>query len=771
MTTPGMATKMNGMKATERNESRRPPGFARPAALVLGAAAILLLWAEPAQAYIGPGAGIALVGSFMAVFLAVLSAVLAMLTWPLRWLIRLIRGRGVYARSKCRRVIVLGLDGLEPRVAEPLLEAGSLPNLARLREAGCYMRLGTTYPPLSPVSWASFSTGTNPGKHNIYDFISRNPVTYLPTMSSVKIREPHRTLKLFGFKIPLSKPEITWLRKSKSLWKHLGEYGVFSSVVRVPITFPPEKFHGVMLSAMCVPDLRGTQGTFTFYADRAGEAIGAEGDQGGERLAVGRNNGYIESHLVGPEDTLRVEPRPMRIPFRVEEKTNGGVPCADLYLDGQKIELREGEFTDWVTVNFKAGPGFKVRGACRLMLKQLRPEFKLYCTPIQIDPDKPVMPISHPAFYSQYLAKLNGTYSTLGLAEDTVGLSEKVLDEDAFLAQAYDIHEEREKMYFDALRRVKRGVVICVFDGPDRIQHMFWRFMDDKHPACSDEERESHREVIRDMYKRMDDLVGRTLARLGKDDVLIVMSDHGFNPFRRSVDLNAWLLENGYLVLKDGKKSTTETYNRGVDWSRTRAYAMGLAGMFVNQKGRESQGIVEPGEETHKLQREIAEKLTALRDPDTGEKAIHAVYPREEIYTGPYTVAAPDLIVGYKVGYRVSWDSAVGKTAEKVVYDNTHAWSGDHCIDPHLVPGVLFSNLQLNPEGANIIDLAPTMFDLFGVKQPGYLDGKSLLGGDGEVKPVPVAPVTAGETRPPREVSPSGAPADREAVAAGGGPE
>ncbi len=697
-------------------------------AAVVGAVVIVfvLLPAAPAQAYIGPGAGVALVGSFLAVFVALLLAVVLMLTWPIRWLIRAVRGRNVYARSKVKRLVVLGLDGLEPTLVEKYLDEGLLPNLARLREQGSYSRLGTTYPPLSPVAWSSFSTGVNPGKHNIYDFISRNPVSYLPTMSSVRIREPKRFLRLAGLRIPLSKPEITWLRKSKSFWTHLGEYGVFSSVIRVPITFPPEKFHGVMLSAMCVPDLRGTQGMFSFYADVAGEAVGAEGDQGGERLAVARRNGHIESHLVGPEDTMREDRRQMQIPFRVVPRA-GVEGVADLHLDGQTIELREGQFTDWVTVGFKAGPGLTVSGSCRMFLRRLTPQFELYCTPIQINPDKPVMPISHPPFYSQYLAKLNGTFSTLGLAEDTVSLSERVLHEDAFLEQAYSIHGEREKMFFDALRRVRRGVVICVFDGPDRIQHMFWRFHDENHPACRGMDRDAHRDTIREMYRRMDDLVGRTAATLRPGDALVVMSDHGFKPFRRSVDLNAWLRDNGYLVLKDGARTSSQTYNRAVDWSQTRAYAMGLAGIYLNLKGRESQGIVEPGDPAERLKDEIAAKLTGLRDEETGQPGIHGAYPRERVYSGPYTSAAPDIIVGYNVGYRVSWESAVGKTAEKVFYDNTHAWSGDHCIDPALVPGILFSNIKLRGEGANIVDLAPTVCELFGVPRPRHFDGKSLL--------------------------------------------
>ena len=337
-----------------------------------------------------------------------------------------------------------------------------------------------------------------------------------------------------------------------------------------------------------------------------------------------------------------------------------------------------------------------MRGVCRFMLKQFAPPFAMYCTPINIDPDKPVMPISHPKVFSIYLAKLFGKFATLGLAEDTWSLSEGVNDEDDFLKQAYDIHDERQQMFFDSLRRVRRGMVTCVFDGPDRIQHMFWRFHEADHPALRANgkpvDRESHRQTIREMYKKMDGLVGRTIEEVGPHDALFVMSDHGFKSFRRGVDLNAWLRDNGYLKLKDGATTSNTVYLADVDWSGTRAYAIGLAGIFINQQGREAQGIVADGEEKRQLVAELCEKLSGLRDEQHDQEAIHEAVCRTTVYSGPYVDSAPDLIVGYNVGYRVSWDAAVGKCGPHVFSDNTKAWSGDHCIHPRLVPGILFSN-------------------------------------------------------------------------------
>ena len=684
---------------------------------------------EVTTAYIGPGAGIALFSSFIAVFIAMFLAMVTLITWPFRWVWRSLRGRHAMAHAKVPQVVILGLDGLDPQLVDQFLEEGLLPNLRRLRDAGTYTRLGTTWPPLSPVAWSSFSTGSNPGKHNIFDFLTRSTSDYGPRMSSVAIRPPRRILSLGKYRIPLSKPHVDGLRKSKPFWNVLGEAGVFSAVLRVPITFPPDKFHGVQLSAMCVPDLRGTQGTFSYFVEEGEAGPTTDGDVGGERITVTRNGSSVSAVLPGPENPLRTDVDQQRIPFTVAGGSNGH---ATLHINGDKIPLVPGEFSDWVHVTYRLAPGVKVRGLCRFFLKQFETPFELYCTPIQIDPDRPVMPISHPRVYSVYLAKQLGAFATLGLAEDTWSLSERLMGEDAFLKMAYDIDDERKNMFFDSLSRVSRGLVVCVFDAPDRIQHMFWRFHEKDHPARDADEakNEAYRHTIRDMYQRMDELVGRTMATISEDTALVVMSDHGFKPFRRGVDLNAWLFANGYLKLKEGATYSDKTYLADIDWSGTKAYGLGLAGIFINQKGRESEGIVAPGKETKELVKTLCAKFTGLRDLENNEVAVEQAVAREDVYKGPYVDAAPDIIMGYNVGYRVSWESAVGKCGKEVFSDNKKAWSGDHCIHPDLVPGVIFSNLKLDDTQANIMDLAPTTLDLLGVKKPAYMDGKSLLRSD-----------------------------------------
>jgi predicted AlkP superfamily phosphohydrolase/phosphomutase len=373
----------------------------------------------------------------------------------------------------------------------------------------------------------------------------------------------------------------------------------------------------------------------------------------------------------------------------------------------------------------------KVNGICKFLLLNIAPEFELYVTPVNIDPEKPVMPIAYPTVYSTYFSKLQGPYATLGLAEDTWALNEGVLSDDGFLQQCIQFDEEREKMFFDSLDKVKHGLCVCVFDGTDRIQHSFWRYIDEDHPAHGGQG-EKHLQrpnAIEDVYKRMDALVGKTSAKCnGNKTVFMVISDHGFTSFRYGIDLNRWLEENGYLKVKEGRRG--EKHLSSIDWSQTRAFALGLTGMYLNIKGREAQGIVEPGREADLLREEIAEKLTGLIDPAKDQPAVKQVYNAPKTYRGPYKDEAPDLIVGYNRGYRASWETAIGQVTEAVFHDNIKAWSGDHCIDPSLVPGVLFCNRPISTESPRLMDIGPTVLDMFGVDVPGNMDGRPLVVSD-----------------------------------------
>jgi len=691
-----------------------------PAIFAMLVIALFLLPAS-AEAYVGPGAGFAVLSSFLALFLAFLYSLYALITWPVRQLLRLLRRRKAYARARAKRIVIIGFDGMDPALAEKWMQEGKLPHLARLRDAGTFTRLATTCPPISPVAWSTFLTGVNPGKHNIYDFLSRDTANYLPVLSSAEIRDPRRTVKIGRYQIPLGRPRLKLLRKGKPFWHFLGEAGVFCSVIRVPITFPPERFSGVLLSGMCVPDLKGTQGTFTFYTTRPDAPVI---EHEGVKIPFEQRDGYFHSYLPGPENTLSADgAKELRIPFRI--RPDAARRQATLEIDGQRHTLQQGRHSEWIEVQFRPGFAMRVHGICRFFLKEVAPHVELYVTPVNIHPAKPALPISHPFTYSVYLAKLFGPYSTLGLAEDTWGLNEGVLDDDAFLEQCYLIHQEREQAFFDALEKTRQGVCVCVFDITDRVQHMFWRYLEQAHPARKSNPVEIQRNVIEELYQRMDALVGRVLERIDAHTLLFVLSDHGFTSFQRSVNLNSWLLTNGYLALRDGARESGDWF-RGVDWQRTRAYAFGLNGIYINQQGRESGGIVPPGGPAEQLRHEISQKLTGLVDPHTGDVAIREVFDRRAAYKGPYAENAPDLIVGYAAGHRAAWDGVTGKATQAVFEDNAKAWSGDHCVDPDAVPGVLFSNWKVSAQQPSLADIAPTVLDLFGVKLPAHFDGKPL---------------------------------------------
>jgi predicted AlkP superfamily phosphohydrolase/phosphomutase len=322
------------------------------------------------------------------------------------------------------------------------------------------------------------------------------------------------------------------------------------------------------------------------------------------------------------------------------------------------------------------------------------------------------------------------------LAEDSWALNEGFIDDEAFIAQCVQYDQEREAMFFDCLDKVRQGLCVCVFDGTDRIQHTFWRELDADHPANVDGAKTPSRglNAIEGLYTRMDGLVGRVMDKLDDQTLLMVISDHGFNVFRYGVDLNRWLLDNGYLKLKEGspEELAEKKHLTAVDWSQTKAYAIGLAGLFLNIKGRESQGIVDSGEEADALRTEIAEKLAALHDVERDASAVKKVYDATKIYRGPYTREAPDLLVGFQAGYRASWETAIGQVTGSVFHNNVKAWSGDHCIDPSLVPGVLFSNRPIDADPARLIDVGPTVLQMFGVAVPPHMDGKPMGVGEPE---------------------------------------
>ena len=710
---------------TSRESKPRTARAARCVTLALGS--LVVLAPSVASAYIGPGAGFAFAGSLFMVVAALGLALLTILLWPITTLWRLIRVGNPFRNASARRVIIVGLDGMDPGIATRFMQEGRMPNFQRLAERGVFRPLDTSNPSMSPVAWSTFTTGTDPSRHGIYDFITRDPCTCAPMLSSTDIKDASRVLNIGRYMVPLGKPKIKLLRKGTPFWKLLGDKHIHSIIQRVPITFPPEPFRGLLLSGMCVPDLRGSQGTFSFFSTASGDA-GQAAFTGGEQTVLRRNKqGVIRSRIVGPDNSLEKGHPRLTLPFSLIEGKDRR--SARLEIDGcEPIELELQRYSEWITLTFNAGLGIKITGIVRFYLTSLEPEVSLYMTPIHIDPENPAMPISHPKIYSVYLAKKQGPFATLGLAEDTWALNERVIDEKAFFDQAMLICDEREQMFFDALEHRKQGLVTTVFDTTDRIQHMFYRYLDPTHPANRDKESSAYAGAIARTYERMDGMLGKLLDQVGDDErtVVMVMSDHGFTNFRRGVNLNTWLRDEGYLVLKDGAETSGDWFEH-VDWSRTRAFSLGLTGIFVNRKGRERSGIVEEGDAYVTLIAEIMRKLEALVDPESGQRCIRKVRSAIASADGPYRYDAPDLLVGYEGGYRNSWECATGAVTPEVFTDNTKSWSGDHCVDPDIVPGVFFCNRAITVERPHIADISSSVMRLFG-QQPGrHMQGKMIF--------------------------------------------
>lgn len=693
-------------------------------------AVILGTWLTPATAlaYIGPGAGFAFAGSLFVLLATFFLAVGILLTWPFMYLLRRLRFGNPYRHSRCQRVVVLGLDGMDPGLTTRFMQQGDLPNLKGLAEVGVFRPLDTSNPSMSPVAWSTFATGVDPSRHNIFDFLTRDPCTNMPMLSSTEIRQASKVLNIGRYVVPLGQPRIKLRQKSEWFWKYLGERRIRSIIQRVPITFPPKPFHGLLLSGMCVPDLRGSQGTFSFYTTRQRtEAEMTGGEQ--TRLRRPARGGAMRSRIVGPDNTLLKSGGRMTLPFSLEQQGETAV----LTIDGESpLLLKAREYSPWVTLTFKPMPGVTVSGIVRFYLTECGDELSLYMTPIHIDPENPAMPISHPSVYAVYLAKKQGKFGTLGLAEDTWALNERVIDEQAFLDQAMLLYGERKTMFFDALDHTRKGLVTTVFDTTDRVQHMFYRYLDPTHPANVGKDTEKFKDTVRQVYVETDRLIGETLARTANTDTtLMVISDHGFTNFRRGVNLNAWLRDQGYLVLKEGR--TSLDWFENVDWKQTQAFALGLTGIFINRKGRERSGVVNEGREYQSLVANIAQALETLDDPVTGKPAVRRVTRTHAAFEGPYRVNAPDLLVGYEGGYRNSWECATGAVTEEVFCDNTKSWSGDHCVDPAIVPGIFFCNRRINTETPRLIDVPYAVMKLFGQRPPRYMQGRDLFSDEADV--------------------------------------
>jgi len=648
------------------------------------------------------------------------------------------------------RVLVLGVDGMDPVLLQDLFDAGEMPNFARVAAAGSFTKLGTSMPPQSPVAWSNFICGSHAGVHQIYDFVHRDPN---PTESALAVRpylstsrtvppESDRALSLGRWRIPLSSGDTELLRRGGSFWDELVTQGIDAAIYRVPANYPAPSAPGpgcwCCMAGMGTPDLLGTYGEFTcFTTDTpwSGRKV-----SGGRFVHLDVRNHYAEAVLTGPANPLQGPGLRGQVPeleaiVRVTRDPTANV--VKLEVDDQIVLLNEGEWSAWINVRFETGiPGTTLLNAAglpatipaivRFQAQQVHPELKLYMSPLNVDPVAPVIPISAPSGFAGELAGACGLYYTTGIPEDAKALRAGALNEDEFLAQVRLVVEEHDRQYYHALAHFKNGLLFYYFGHTDQLAHMFWRDRDPDHPGRVPAEAAKYSTVIEDTYREVDVLVGETLKTLTEDDTLIIMSDHGFTTFRRGFNLNTWLLEQGYLHVRDPEIARPQLGLGDIDWSRTRAYALGINSLYLNLSSREKHGVVQPGNEQAALLQELTEKLHQVRDTD-GAPVINNVYNTKQLYAGADPEIAPDLLVGYARGYRASWSTVLGGFGETLLEDNLDRWSGTHLIDPVLVPGILVTNRKVVVDDPTLSDLAPTILREYGVAPPAEMTGRPLF--------------------------------------------
>ena len=611
-----------------------------------------------------------------------------------------------------RKVIVLGFDGLDHELTAQMLQSGRLPALAKLAAAGQFAPLGTTIPPQSPVAWSTFITGLDPGGHGIFDFIHRDPKTMTPFLSTTRT-EGGRTITLGPWRVPLSGGRVELLRQGQPFWDVLEARGIPTTIIRMPANFPPSGTASRELSGMGTPDLLGTYGTFSFFTSEPYAFAGGT-LSGGEVIQVRPRQGVVEAVLKGPDNPFRSASERVEAPFTVA--IGQGANAVTLTLGREERVLKIGEWSDWLPVEFPLAPTQSLAGEVRFFLKALDPFFELYASPVNIDPLSPAMPVSTPTSYAADLAEATGRFYTQGMPEDTKALKTGVLTTAEFLAQAAIAGEENIRQYAHVLDGFTDGFLFYYFGNVDQVGHMMWHSRDPQHPTYRPERDAQYLALMEQLYQSLDRVVADTQARLGPNDLLVVMSDHGFTTWRRAFNLNSWLRDEGYLAARDPKLESDPGYFTNVDWSRTRAYGLGLNGLYLNLQGRERDGIV-PASEREALVSELRRKLLAVIDPATGQPAITKVYRRDEVYTMTTSAdLAPDLIIGYAKGTRTSDESALGGLPREVLTDNTTHWTGDHCMDHEAVPGVLFSSRPLKREARSLQQLAAALLAEFDVE-------------------------------------------------------
>jgi predicted AlkP superfamily phosphohydrolase/phosphomutase len=634
----------------------------------------------------------------------------------------------VYGKARAtKKVIVIGMDGLDHGLLSGWIEAGKLPSFQRVLRAGGAIRpLRSSIPPQTPVAWSNFIAGTDPGGHGIFDFFRRDPLNLDPAhildFSATETSGAKHTLRIGQTVLPLSGGSVRNLRGGRAFWQVLEDNGIPSTVIRMPSNYPPVATRQRTLAGMNTPDLTGKYGIFNYYTNEA-KQITEEAGGGGRVHDVYVVGNRVEAKLPGPANSFRAGSPETEVDFSVF--IDPVHPAAKIVLQGQEFILKEKEWSGWKRVRFSLFPTQSVGGICLFYLKEVRPKFKLYISPIHIDPGDPALPISTPDSYCRELERRFGPFFTKGLPADTAALDNDVLDEEEFLAQDDLVLEESLEQLAFELGRFHEGLFFYYFSSPDQRQHMFWRLIDPGHPGYDPKLAARFGTAIETIYREMDRALDGVLGKVDQETTLFVMSDHGFNPFRRGFNLNTWLFQNGYhRLIKPWKQEESLLFDN-TDWSKTAAFGVGLNGLYINQRGREREGIVAPGADKENLVREIARKLELLTDPKTGEQAILHAYVAKDVYHGAFVDQAPDIVLGFNRGYRISWQSPLGGFPKAVFEDNSKKWSGDHMTSPDVIPGIVVTNRPIRAEAPALYDLTASVLGLFGIEKL-----KDMIGSD-----------------------------------------
>lgn len=625
---------------------------------------------------------------------------------------------GAALTASAERVVILGFDGVDPHLAGAMMDAGALPNLAKLREQGSFQPLGSSNPPQSPTAWSSFNTCRTPLNHGIYDFLRRDPKTLLPGVGFGSVEKA----KLGPDGTVATPPRYVSNRKGDNFWKIASDQGRKVVALVMPFAYPADDLgqECFQLCGLDVPDIRGTSSTYFAFSDRFTRE---ESVPGGIRVP-----------LVFNGDTATVQ-----VPGLTDPRERGKYVTAQLSVtaqrdakevtitpqDGQPVTVKEGEWSPWQEWSFAVSDKYRVSAISRFHAVSAGDEVRLYMTCLQFHPADPMIPFTSPRDYGRTLQERFGLFKTIGWEYDTKALQQGDMTEEMFLQDVYHTLDWQEQHWLDEFDRGNWDMFLAATTSTDRISHMFWAYRDPKHPGYSPELAAKYGKAVDDVYKRMDAIVGKFMDRLKEGDLLMIMSDHGFHSFRTEFNVNKWLIDNGYLAVKGGGSHTDERFLQGFDWANTKAYALGLGMIFLNLKGREANGTVDPAEAPALIE-EIRGKLLQVTDPSSGEKVFREVYTYIDPQ-GEGVADTPDIQLGYAEGFQTAKASASGAAPKELFAPNKDKWSGEHASsDVAFTQGILFSNMKVNPE-ANLTDLGVTAFHHLGLQPHPSFEGKSLL--------------------------------------------